>query len=130
MIYSNVSSDQNVIEVYTIRSLSDIRWMGDNKAEEFWSRFNTIRSSINIPLDDGHIRDILYTEMKKSIGLTLYLLDYKKTPEQDRTLAELTKISIHSALDTGCVGGTCTDGVCSSRLGLAVCLPLWPISWF
>ena len=94
MIYNNLSSDKSMLEICTIRNLTDIRWedYGDENAPKFWHDFLTVLRRLDNPLSVEHRRDTLYTEMKKSEGLKIPLIKYKDTPTSERTWDMLVEI--------------------------------------
>ena len=85
MVYCNLSTDKNMLEVCTIRHLTDIKFenYGDENAEQFWHKWVTTLGRMSFPLTDSHKRDLLYTEMRKSEGLKLPLVKYTDTPYDD-----------------------------------------------
>ncbi len=94
MIYENLCSDKSMLDMYTIRDLTDVKYedYGDDRADQFWNRFLTILSRLDNPLEGTHLRDCLYHEMKKSEELKIPLRDYKKKDLKDRTFEDLKKI--------------------------------------
>ena len=94
MVYSNLSTDKNMLEVCTLRHLTDIQYeqYGDENAEQFWHKWLTTLGRMNFPLSDNHKRDLLYTELRKSEGLKLHLVKYTDTPLDDRTYDQLAGI--------------------------------------
>ena len=85
MIYGNLSTDANMLEVVTIRSLTDMQWesYGDDGARQFYSTWIDRTSRLDCRLDDEVLCDILLTEMKKSAVLKIPLISFK-----DRKKAE------------------------------------------
>ena len=71
MLYNSVSSETNMIGVYGMRKLTDLKWKGDDKIEQFWHEFVTTREEMTFPLPDPTVRDLLYTEMRKSTKVKL-----------------------------------------------------------
>ena len=94
MIYTNLSSDKSMLEICTIRDLTDLRWekYGDQNAAKYWHDYLTVLMRLENPLSLEHRRDTLYTEMKKSEGLKVPLIKYKDTPTADRTYDMLAEI--------------------------------------
>ena len=94
MVYCNLSTDKNMLEVCTIRHLTDIKYenYGDGEAEKLWHKWVTTLSRMNFPLTDNHKRDLLYTDVRKSEGLKLPLVKYTDTNYDDRTYDQLVSI--------------------------------------
>jgi hypothetical protein len=94
MIYANLSTDTNMMDVVTIRSLTDMKWedYGDKKARQFYSAWVDRASRLDCQLDDEHKRDILFTEMKKSEGLRLLLQPYKRLKKEERIYRDLLDV--------------------------------------
>ena len=94
MVYSNLASDKNMLEICTIRSLADVRYedFGDKSAPAFWHKFLTVLQRMENPLDMEHRRDMLHTELKKSPGMKLSLVRYTDTATKDRTYEQLADI--------------------------------------
>ena len=92
MIYSNVSADQNLIQVCTIAQLGNVHWKGDDKADEFFHEFNLIRDLVHPPLPDPHVRDMLHFQMMKSKGLEFFLIPFNEKDKDERTLEEIEAI--------------------------------------
>ena len=94
MIYANLSTDANMLEVVTIRSLTDMQWeqFGDAGAREFLSTWIDRTSRLDCHIGDEVLRDILFTEMKKSDALKLPLVPFKNTPKKDQNYNDLLDI--------------------------------------
>ena len=94
MINASLSTDTNMMEVVTICSPTDMKWevYGDVKARQFYSTWTDRASRLDCQLDNEHLRDILFTEMKKNDGLKLALHPFKKLKKEDRKYCELFDI--------------------------------------
>ena len=94
MIYENLATDSNMMEVVTIRSLTDLRYedYGDAKSRQFYSDWIDRVSRLDCQLDDNHKRDILFGELKKSSGLKISLQPYKMKDRDARTYQDLLRI--------------------------------------
>ena len=69
MVYCNLSTDKNMLEVCTIRHLTDIKFehYGDGEAEQFWHKWATTLGRMNFPLSGDHKRDLLYTAIGRHV---------------------------------------------------------------
>ena len=95
MIYGNLSSDKSMLEISTIRTLTDLKWEQFGSAagaHKYWHRFLTVLARLDNPLTMEHQRDTLYSEMRKSEGLKIPLLKYEETDTCNRTFDQLKTI--------------------------------------
>ena len=91
MIYSNLTSDTNMLEICTIRDLSELDYFqfGDKLASKFWHEFTMISNRMTTPLSEEHKRDILFGQLRKSEGFKYRLLQYKDEKEERKTFDTL-----------------------------------------
>ena len=86
MIYENLATDSNMLEIVTIRHLSSMKWedYGDDKGNQYYSDWIDRTGRVDNPLPDVHLEHLLLTEMKKSAGLKIPLLEYKNAPKEQK----------------------------------------------
>ncbi len=94
MIYGYLATDDNLMEVVDIRALSNLMWeaYGDENAAKFYADWLDKSTRLDLDLSDGHKRDLLWAQMKKSEALKVPLLKFKDIPREERTHQQLLDI--------------------------------------
>ena len=92
--YSQLSTDNYMMEVVNLRTLTDMKWedYGDRYAKDFYFDWIDWAGRIDNPLDVKHKQKLLFTEMKKSHGLKWELAPYKRLPEKEQTYEKLLRV--------------------------------------
>ena len=67
MIYRSFSTDSKCMEVINIQHLASLKFdnYGEARAQEFYDEWNERVSRLDLPLEEGHKRDMLLQQMKK-----------------------------------------------------------------
>ena len=94
MILFHFATDDLAIESLTINAITNMKWQnyGDEKAYDFLRDWLNVTTQLDHPLDDRHLRDMLYYNLQQSTALKLPLLDYSKTSKKHRTYQQLIEI--------------------------------------
>ena len=82
------------MEVVTIGTLASIKYenYGDKRAWEFYNTWIDTATRMDNKLDDVHLHNMLYQELKKSNGLKIHLHNYKDLPKVDKTYDALLRL--------------------------------------
>ena len=94
MVLFHFATDDLALESLTINAITSLKWSnyGDEKAFQFLRDWMNTTSQLDHPLDDRHLRDMLYYNLQQSTALKLPMLDYTKTPKKNRTYRQLIEI--------------------------------------
>ena len=73
MYYAIFATDSHMLEVITIRHLSDIKWSsyGDKNPEGFLHDFMETEGRIELPIHDGHKLPLLERQLRESQGFSM-----------------------------------------------------------
>ena len=92
--YSQLSTDNYMMEVVNLRTLTDMKWeeYGDRYAKDFYFDWIDRAGRIDNPLDVKHKQKLLLTEVKKSHAMKYEVAAYKRLPEKEQTYDELLRV--------------------------------------
>ena len=88
ILYASFKVESSTIELIDITHLFQIKYKGDEYADEFHAEITDCISRIG-DIGERHLRDYLYKELVSSPGMQNELFDYCKTPKSERQFAPL-----------------------------------------
>ena len=69
----------------TIRHLAEIRWMGDNRMQEFLNLWDKVIRAINVPPSEVDLRDFFLSKLRQSSVFVKELDEYEELPQDQKT---------------------------------------------
>ena len=67
MTCRSLTVDESLVGLVTLKNLAMLQWMGNDKGEDFYTKFMGIFNRLNLTqVSDNDVRDMLYMEMRKA----------------------------------------------------------------